>query len=163
MGARSTGGSLLVRVASAAVAGLWAVAGAACSDGDAGTDGTAPGNGSTSSSTLSFEQRDAAFRLTSAATGINLVASEVGLRSVRGQGGGYCRDTAPGELEPHRAALGAAADADVRRAAEVALASLAKAIEVCAGGGDGAAVQQAIDAYNADYERLSERIEAAGP
>jgi hypothetical protein len=44
-----------------------------------------------------------------------------------------------------------------------ALASLGKAIDVCAGGGDAEAVQQAIDAYNADFERLSERIEAAGP
>lgn len=158
-----TGGWRLVRVASAVVAGLCVVAGAACSDGDAGPDDGAPGNGSTSSSTASFEQRDAAFRLNSAATGMNLVASEVGLRSVRGQGAGYCRDTAPGELEPHRAALGAAADAEVRKAAEVALASLAKAIDACAGGGDAQAVQEAIEAYNAEFERLSERIDAAGP
>lgn len=146
-----------------AVAGLCAVAGAACSDDDKGTDDTALGNGSTTSSTLSFEQRDATFQLTSAATGMNLVASEVSLRSVRGQGAGYCRDTAPGELQPHRAALAAAADAEVRQAAEVALASLGKAIDVCAGGGDAEAVQQAIDAYNTDFERLSERIETAGP
>lgn len=150
-------------MASVVAAALCAVAGAACSDDDKGTDDSALGNGSTTSSTLSFEQRDASFQLTSAATGMNLVASEVSLRSVRGQGAGYCRDTAPGELAPHRAPLAAAADAGVRAAAEVALASLVEAIDVCAGGGDAEAVQQAIDAYNADFRQLSQRLEAAGP
>lgn len=147
----------MVRPAAVLAVVLAVVGGVACSDSGDGA-GAGP---STTSSTLSFDERDVAFQLNAAATGMNLVASDVGLRSVRGQGGAYCRDTAPGELQPHRAALEAASDTEVRQAAQRALAELDRAIELCGGDAGPAAIQEAIGTYTTSFERLLERIEAA--
>lgn len=135
----------------------------ACSAGgsDGGTDGGGKASAtSTTGTTLSFEENDALVRLNIAMTGMNLVASDIGLRTLRGPAVDYCRSQAPAELEPHRAELVAAADASVRQHAEVALGELAKAIELCANGADSSAVRDALDSYNARFQRLRDQIEA---
>ncbi|HSH23304.1 MAG: hypothetical protein M3Q48_16755 [Actinomycetota bacterium] len=138
---------------------LLAAGGGACS-GDG--DGTAASATSTTVTAVSFEERDQAIQLNLAATGVNLVAGDVGLRAARGDGAEYCRSSAPSELAPHQSVLEAAADPEVRRLSQDALAELGKAIELCAGGAEAAAVQRAIAGYNARFERLQHRIEALG-
>lgn len=138
---------------------------AGCSDDDEpladdAAAGSTSAQGDTSASTLSFEERDAALQLNFAATGLNLVATDVGLRTTRGDGAEYCRATAPAEVDPHQAVLEAAADAEVRKLAAAALGDLRRAIELCAGGADAAGVQEAIDRYNATFDRLRRRIDS---
>lgn len=153
----SGGGRLwrAVRVAVAVMAGA-----AGCSDGDERPAADAAAQGDTSASTLSFEERDAALQLNFAATGLNLVATDVGLRTTRGDGADYCRATAPAEVDPHQAVLEAAADGEVRKLAGAALGELRRAIELCAGGADAAGVQEAIERYNASFDRLRRRIDS---
>ncbi len=136
-----------------------------CSDGDEPSAddaeaGSTAAQGDKSASTLSFEERDAALQLNFAATGLNLVATDVGLRTTRGDGADYCRTSAPAEVDPHRTVLEAAADAEVRKLAGAALGDLRRAIELCAGGADPSGVQEAIDRYNASFERLRRRIDS---
>ena len=133
---------------------LTALAGG-CSDGD---DEAA----STTSSTASFEQGAVTLELNIAATGLSTVATDVSLRSARGEGRAYCAATAAQELAPHEATLEAAADAEVRRRAEAAVTELRRAIDLCAGDAEAAAVNQAITTYNAAFARLRDRIDALG-
>lgn len=148
------------RRVAAIVVVLVGVTGAGCSGGGDDGAGGAESESSTTATTLPFEENDAAVRLNIAATGMNLVASDVGLRTLRGPAVDYCRSQAPAELEPHRSELGAAVDPTVRQHAEAALAELAKAIELCANDAGSPAIQAALEKYNASFERLRERIDA---
>lgn len=154
------GRAVRVVVAVAAMAGA-----SGCSNDDEpsvedAASGSTAAEGDTSASTLSFEERDAALQLNFAATGLNLVATDVGLRTTRGDGADYCRTSAPAEVDPHQAVLEAATDAEVRKLAGVALDDLRRAIELCASGAGAADVQEAIDRYNATFERLRRRIDS---
>lgn len=141
----------------AGVLGLVATVGAACSDdADEDAEPTSP----TTRSTLSFEEADTALGLNIAATGVNVVATDVGLRAGRDGGVEYCRSEAPAELAPHRSALESAADPEVRRRAGVAIGQLQEAMDLCAAGSDATAVQQAILAYSDSFDLLRERIDA---
>lgn len=143
----------------AAVALLAGAAG--CSrDGDDDEEiGDAALGSSTTASTLSFEEADTAVTLNTAATGMNIVATEVGLRARQEGGADYCRTGAPAELAPHRAALEAAADDEVRERAGAALARVQEAIDLCAGGSDAMAVEDALTAYTTSFEHLRERLD----
>lgn len=130
---------------------------AGCSDdGDTGGGDEAA---STAAAEQSFEERDAVARLSSAATGMSLVASDISLRALQGGGADYCRSEAPAELAPHRATLEGARDEEVRRRAGVALADLDAVVDACAGGGEQARLQDAIARYNASFTRLRERLD----
>lgn len=145
------------RPALLAGAALLALAPGCGGDGRVGEAREGPGT------TMDSARRDAAIALNQAniaAVGMNLVAADVGLRSTRADGAEYCRSAAPAELGPHRATLEAAADPEVRRRAERALAGLGEAIDRCAGGAGADAVAEAIAAYNAAFARLRERIDA---
>ena len=133
--------------------------GGGCSD-DGSDDAGDAGAASTTGDAVSFEQRDAATRLNVAATAMNAVAADVGLRASTGRAAEYCRSTAPGELAPHVTTLEGAADADARRYAAAAIEDLRAAIALCADGGDAGAVGQAMGRYNASFDRLRTRIEA---
>ncbi|HET9444352.1 MAG TPA: hypothetical protein VFO65_13565 [Acidimicrobiales bacterium] len=135
-------------------AALLVVALAACSDG-----GRASAGDATSSSTgTPFEERDAALRLSSAATGMNLVAGSVSLQAAGAGPADYCSTGALPELEPHRATLEAAAEPAIRRDAATALADLHEAIELCAAGKGATEFKDAIDRYNTSFEALRKRI-----
>ena len=123
-------------------------------------DGDGDEAASTTTTTVPFEQGAAKLELNIAATGLSTVATDVALRSARGEGAAYCRSTAEGELVPHESTLKAATDAEVRRHAEAALADLHRAIDACAGGAEIAAVNEAIAAYNDDFSRLRSRIDS---
>lgn len=128
-------------------------------DGEEGGDGDALLTSSTSAPSGTGPAPDGgdALSLNIAATGMNIVATEVGLKMAQGQGPGYCKDTAPGELQPHRATLEAATDAEVRQKAGAALADLLRAIQQCVDG-DADAVRATLDAYNAKFRPLQDRI-----
>lgn len=132
--------------------------GGGCSDGG-GDDGEDAGAASTTGDPVSFEQRDAATQLNVAATAMNSVAADVGLRASTGGAAEYCRSSAPNELAPHVTTLEGAADADARRYAAAAIDDLRAAIALCAEGGDAGAVGQAMGRYNASFDRLRTRIE----
>lgn len=149
-------GSGLVPPRFVVVLALIALLGGACSDSG---DDTANAAASTST-TMSFEQRDAAMQLNLAATGTNLVAGDIGLRAATGKAVDYCRSTAPGELEPHQRVLEGAADPRVRQYAQVALADLRVAMGLCADDAESTTIQKAIDAYNGSFSRLRQRIDA---
>ena len=134
-------------VAASAVAG--------CSDDGGEVDGSA----STTAAAQTFEERDAVARLSSAATGMSLVASDISLRALQGGGVDYCRSEAPAELTPHRATLEGAEDEEVRRRAGAALADLEVVVEACAGGEEQERLQDAIARYNASFTRLRERLD----
>lgn len=136
------------------------VGAAACGDGDGG--GEDAGAADSTVSTVSFAEREAAQQLNVAATGMNLVATDVALRA-RSGGGEHCRTTAAQELEPHRAVLEAAADAVVRQHARAALSDLDRAIAECAAGADGAAVNASLESYRGRFDLLRERIESLTP
>ena len=143
----------------AVLAVLAVLLGAPACDGDG--DGGAAGDAALSSTpggTRSFEEQDAAITVNIAATGMNIVATDVGLRTAQGQGAEFCRATAPGELEPHQAVLEKAADAEVRRRAGVALATLRQAIDQCTGG-DADAVRGTLDRFNGEFRQLQQRID----
>ena len=133
--------------------------GGGCSDG--GDDDPAADSAAapTTGATGSFEQRDAATELNLAATAMNAVAADLGLRASTGGGAEYCRSTAPGELGPHLPTLEGASDADARRYAAATIDDLRATIAVCADGGDAAAVGEALGRYNASFDRLRTRIE----
>jgi hypothetical protein len=137
-------------VAGSAVAG--------CSDdGDGGAEEEAAST--TTAAPQSFEERDAAARLSSAATGMGLVASDISLRALQGGGADYCRSEAPAELAPHRTTLEGAEDEEVRRRADAALDDLDAVVEACAGGEEQAVLQDAIARYNASFTRLRQRLD----
>jgi hypothetical protein len=138
---------------------LLLVVGGGCSDDGSGDDGDA-GAVSTTGDAASFVQRDAATQLNVAATAMNSVAADVGLRASTGRAAEYCRSTAPGELAPHVTTLEGAADADARRYAAAAIDDLRAAIALCADGGDAGAVGRAMGRYNSSFDRLRTRIEA---
>lgn len=142
-------------MAACVVAGT-AVAG--CSD-DGDTGGEDEAASTTAAAEQSFEERDAVARLSSAATGMSLVASDISLRALQGGGADYCRSEAPAELTPHRATLEGARDEEVRRRAGAALADLDAVVEACAGGEEQARLQDAIARYNASFTRLRERLD----
>jgi hypothetical protein len=132
---------------------------AGCSD-DGDTGGVDEAASTTAAAAeRSFEERDAVARLSSAATGMSLVASDVSLRALQGGGADYCRSEAPAELTPHRATLEGAGDEEVRRRAGVALADLDAVVEACAGGGEQGRLQAAVARYNASFARLRERLD----
>jgi hypothetical protein len=149
------------RLAAAAVLLVALLAGTACSSNGGGDGGEADEllTSSTAGTGATGGPGDGgdALSLNIAATGMNIVATEVGLKTAQGQGPGYCRETAPGELQPHQEALEAAADADVRQKAGAALADLQRAIQQCVAG-DADAVRASLDSYNAKFRPLQERI-----
>ena len=142
-------------------AGAWAAAAvlvvAACS----GEDDEAVGgdDGTTTTAAVPFEERDALMQQSLAATGLSLVANEISLRALQGDAAEYCRTQAPAEMAPHRATLEAAADAEVRRHAQATLGDLTAVADACAGGQDKAAVQQAIQRYDASFTQLRRRLD----
>lgn len=139
-----------------------ALAATACSGGDEGDDAGGEGDGATTTVAAaggSFEQRDAVLQLSMAATGVSLVANEISLRALQGGAADYCRSGVAAELEPHRATLAAAADAEVRRRAEVALGDLAAVADACASEKDEASLQQAIQRYDASFGQLRQRLD----
>lgn len=145
------------RVWAVVVVLLAAPVAAACSDDDGTADDAAVS--STTGSTLSFEERDTVTQLSSAATGMSLVANDISLRALQGSGAEYCRMQAPAELAPHRTTLEGAADDEVRRRAQAALGDLDSVVDACAGGGDQAALQDAIQKYGASFQQLRQRLD----
>lgn len=137
-----------------------ALLGSGCSDDDDRGGGSGGGVTSSTGNGPSADERDRVLQLNVAVTGMNLVASDIGLRTVRGDAAQYCRSTARGELAPHRSALEAAADEEVRRLARAALDRLDRIIDLCGDGADPAAVQAGIQSYNGEFERLRLRVEA---
>lgn len=140
----------------AVVAGL-----AGCSGGGDGGGEALSGAAAESTTTAagSFEERSAVTDLSLAATGMSLVANEISLRALQGGGAEYCRTQAPAELEPHRATLEAASDREVQERASAALDDLASVVERCAGAGDPAALQAAIQRYDASFQRLRRSLD----
>ncbi|MGH9178538.1 MAG: hypothetical protein ACRD0N_08290 [Acidimicrobiales bacterium] len=153
------------RAAARALVVIAVLGGAACSgdDGDGGdadellTSSTTSTSSTSGTAGASAPDGGDALSLNIAATGMNIVATEVGLKTAQGQGPGYCRDTAPGELQPHRGALEGADDEEVRQKAGAALADLQRAIQQCVAG-DADGVRASLGAYNAKFRPLQERI-----
>ena len=141
-------------LAACVVAGSAAVG---CSDDEGG--GGAGEVSSTTAGSQSFDERDALAQLSSAATGMSLVASDISLRALQGGGADYCRSEAPAELGPHRTTLEGAEDEEVRRRAGDALGDLDAVVEACAGGEEQAVLQDAIARYNASFTRLRQRLD----
>ena len=130
-------------------------------DGNPGAGGALDGGtgASTTDDPAAFERRNAVAQINVAATGMNLVATEVGIRTYSVTAVDYCRNTAPGELAPHRAKLEAAADATTRDQARTALARLDEAIKACAGGADQPTVQEALNRYREAFGPLRTTID----
>ena len=151
-----------LRLGAAALLVLLAAAACSGDDGRGAADGGAGDVGGpvTTEDPAAFERRDQVAQLNVAATGMNLVATEVGIRTYSTTAADYCRKTAPGELAPHRAKLDAAADATAREQAKAALARLDEVIKVCADGADQAAVQQALQRYRESFDPLRKTIDA---
>ena len=129
-----------------------------CSDGGDGGNGGEDA-ASTTAGPQSFEERDAVAQLSSAATGMSLVASDISLRALQGDGVDYCRTQGPAELAPHRTTLERAGDEEVRRRADAALDDLDDVVEACAEGEEQAVLQDAIARYNASFTRLRQRLD----
>ena len=149
------------RLRAAVLAVALGLAAAGCSDDGGSDDGSGDGEmggTGTTATTVSFEEKDAALQLNIAATGMNIVATDVALRAGKPQGADYCRTTAPAELEPHRTVLEAADDAEVRQGAQAALAELRTVLDRCVDGGDSAAVAEGVQRYNEAFQRLQRRI-----
>ena len=155
--------SRLLRAAFGVALALALVLGAAsgCNGGDEPTDDEgALGGTSSTTAAGSFDQRDAKAQLLVATTGINLVGTEVNIRTFSNTARDFCRNEAGTDLAPHRARLEAAADATVRDRAKEALARLDAAVKLCAEGADQGSVQQALERYREAWEPLLQAVEA---